>query len=189
LNFAALLNVFDIVFILILFLLVIRGVVKGLVSELTSIGLLVLTIVLSIFVRKPLANLIGKLFKIGNIGSINPTEIIAVLLIFIVLYIVFKLLDSKMHDLLDRIELNNLDKALGFFAGLVEGVLAVFLIVYFVTHIYFFNLSEQLEQSQIAGVVKKIVPDTEYYDEYFKNKGILQERSNSEVSQETEETE
>ncbi|MBN2653178.1 MAG: CvpA family protein [Spirochaetales bacterium] len=166
------LNTLDIIFILVLVVFGIRGIVKGAVSELTSLGILILSIVGSIFLRKPIADFISSIFKIEKIGSVNPAEIVAVLLIFICLYAFLRLIESKIHDALESVDLSNLDKAFGFFLGLLEGVCICFLVVFLLTHQLFFDVSQLISDSKFASIAIKILPNTDLYLEFFKNKAI-----------------
>lgn len=163
-------NLLDIIFILIIFIFGIRGIIKGAISELISLSILVFSILGSVFLRKPIAAFLGKFFEIKMIANINPAEIAAVLLIFIFIYAILRFFERRIYDFLANINLLNLDKALGFFLGLIEGVCICFLIVFLLTHQLFFDFTNLIEESKIASIIIKILPSTDVYLEFFKNK-------------------
>lgn len=143
----------DIVFIVILAAAAIRVAFKGFVAEIMSMAALILGIVAAIFFSKAGAVLIDT-----YIAYSKWNQIIAFLVIFIVVYLLTKLLEGIIHRLLDKIHLEKLDKALGFFLGLAEGLIVIVFIVYLLKVQPIFDTVELLENSFVAGIVLDIVP-------------------------------
>lgn len=143
----------DIVFIVLIAAGAIRCAFKGFISEVMSFAALILGIVAAVFFSKAGAGLIDT-----YIGFSNWNQIIAFLVIFLVAYLLIKLLEGILHRVLEKIQLERLDRVLGFFLGLVEGGLAVVLLVYLMRVQPIFDLHELLDKSAIAGFVLEIIP-------------------------------
>jgi membrane protein required for colicin V production len=82
------------------------------------------------------------------------------LVIFVIVYLLVKLLEGILHRVLDKIHLEKLDRVLGFFLGLAEGGLAVVLLVYLMHVQPIFDLQALLDNSTIARFVLEIIPAT-----------------------------
>ena len=147
------LNPLDIVFIVLIAAGAIRCAFRGFISEVMSFAALILGIVAGVFFSKAGAGLIDT-----YIGFSNWNQIIAFLAIFLTVYLVIKLIEGILHRLFDKINLERLDRVLGFFLGLVEGGIAVVLLVYVMKIQPIFDLQPVLEKSVIAGFVLDIVP-------------------------------
>ena len=146
-------NPLDIVLIVIIAAGAIRCAFKGFVAEFMSFASLILGVVAAVFFSKAGAVLIDK-----YVGFSDWNQIIAFLVIFILVYLLVKLLEGILHRILDKIHLDRLDRVLGFFLGLVEGGLAVMLIVYVMRVQPIFDLQPLLEKSVIARFVLEIIP-------------------------------
>ena len=146
-------NPLDIVFIVILAAAAIRCTFKGFVAELMSMAALILGIVAAIFFSKAGAMLIDT-----YIGYSSWNQIIAFLVIFILVYLITKLVEGIIRRLLDRINLERLDKALGFFLGLAEGLIVIVFIVYLLEVQPIFDTEQLLESSFVARIVLEVVP-------------------------------
>lgn len=146
-------NPLDIVFIVLIAAGAIRCAFKGFISEIMSFAALILGIVAAVFFSKAGAGLIDT-----YIGFSNWNQIIAFLVIFLIVYLVVKLIEGILHRLFDRINLERLDRVLGFFLGLVEGGIAVVLLVYIMRVQPIFDLEQVLDNSFIARFVLDIIP-------------------------------
>lgn len=145
----------DIVFIVLIAAGAIRCAFRGFISEVMSFAALILGVAAAVFFSKAGASLIDR-----YVGVSNWNQIIAFLVIFILAYLIVKLLEGILHRIFDRIHLEKLDRVLGFFLGLAEGCLAVFLLVYIMQVQPIFNLQELLENSAISRFVLEIIPAT-----------------------------
>lgn len=146
-------NPLDIVFIVILAAAAIRCTFKGFVAELMSMAALILGIVAAIFFSKAGAMLIDT-----YIGYSNWNQIVAFLVIFILVYLITKLVEGIIRRLLDRINLDRLDKALGFFLGLAEGLVVIVFIVYLLEVQPIFDTKQLLESSFVARIILEVIP-------------------------------
>jgi membrane protein required for colicin V production len=92
------------------------------------------------------------------VGFSNWNQIVAFLIIFLLVYLFVKLLEGILYRILDKIHLERLDRVLGLFLGLVEGGLAVMLVVYIMRVQPIFDLQPLLDDSVIARFVLEIIP-------------------------------
>ena len=143
----------DIVFLVLIAAGAIRCAFKGFIGEIMSFAALILGIVGAVFFSKA-----GAIVIDTYVGFSNWNQIIAFLVIFILVYLLVKIIEKILHRILDRINLERLDRVLGFFLGLVEGGLAVVLIVYLMEVQPIFDLDSVLEKSAIASFVSELLP-------------------------------
>jgi membrane protein required for colicin V production len=143
----------DIVFVVLLVVLAIRGAIRGFVTEIGSVAALVVGLGGAILFYKPLAALIGRMF--GN-SMWNP--LIAFLVLFLLLYMVIKVLEHLLHAVFDKLNLERLDRAIGFFLGLAEGLLAVCLLLFLLGWQPLFDARQLLERSLFARFLAPILP-------------------------------
>ena len=149
-NFAPL----DIFFAVIFLILTVRCIFRGFITEFMTIQAVVGGIILSLLFSPQVTMILDDMVRPSRW---NP--IIAFLVIFLVVYLVMKLLESLLTRFFERLNLENLDRSLGFFLGMIEGVLALFLLVYLISIQPFFDPAPLLEGSIVAKWVLKFLPD------------------------------
>jgi membrane protein required for colicin V production len=145
----------DIVFLVLIVVLTIRVVVRGFVKEFLDMAALIGAAVVAIFLSGPLSLLLDKLF-----GKTGWNQIIAFLACFLIIYIIIKLLETAIHNLFDKLNLEKLDRALGFFLGLIESFLVVsilLLLLNWLKGFKFLNINALLAQSLIAKILLPII--------------------------------
>jgi membrane protein required for colicin V production len=118
--------VIDIVFAALIIILMIRSALRGFVGELLSMASLVLGALAAVFFYKNGAALIRT--KIFAEVRFLP-EILAFAALFLIVFLVIKVLESILKDIIERINLGGLDRFLGVVFGFFEGLLAVALIL------------------------------------------------------------
>jgi membrane protein required for colicin V production len=147
------LAVFDVIGIIILLAAGVRCAFRGFVAELLSalavIGGLVGAVLFTSALSPVLAPYIGE-----NIW----TPVVAFLLLFLVGYIVVKIVESSLHRLIDRIELEKLDQTLGFVFGLLEGFLFLALLVFILQLQSVVNVDAFFQDSILASFLQKVIP-------------------------------
>ena len=146
-------NALDIFCLAILAVAAIRCAFRGLIKEIMSMAAIILGILSAVFFSKAGAILIDT-----YIGYSNWNQIVAFLGIFVVTYLIIKLLEGVLHRIFDRIHLEKLDRTLGFFLGVIEGAIVVVLIVYLLRVQPLFDLTQLLAESFVADLVLDIVP-------------------------------
>ena len=149
-------NQFDIVLSIIILILMIRGAFKGFVAEILSMAAIILGIGSSVIFSGLLSNLIVEIF-----GESIWSPVIAFLAIFIIVYLVVKLLEGAIHKGIEKLNLHRLDKVMGFLLGLIEGILIVSCLVFIVRIQPFFeDAHKMLETSFYANIILPILMPT-----------------------------
>lgn len=141
----------DYVFFAIIIIAAIRCAIRGFVSEILSMAALILGIGCAVLFSAPAGRVVES-----YIGESVWTQIIAFLIIFISVYLVVKLLEGLLARLVDKINLDKLDRSLGLFLGLLEGCIVVVAIVFILQVQPFFNTQKILEGGIIPEFVLKI---------------------------------
>ena len=86
----------------------------------------------------------------------NP--LIAFLVLFLLLYLLVKLLERLLAAAFERLKLEKLDRAIGLFLGLAEGLLAVCIVLFLLNWQPFFEVKGILAQSLFARFLSPILP-------------------------------
>lgn len=159
---------FDVFALVVLLVAGIRTAFKGFVAEfMSTLAILIGVGVAVIFTSKVTVMLIP------HIGDTFWTPIAAFLLLFIVSYLVIKVLEATFHRLIDRIQLEKLDQTLGFVLGLVEGFLLLAVIVFLLQLQNFIAVEALFEESFMAGLFQKVIPiGTEYIEEQLQKADV-----------------
>ena len=144
----------DMFFAVILIIAVIRCVIRGFIREFMSAAAFIGGIIAAIFFSVQ-----GAEFVALRLGLVRGSRVIAFIAIFIVIYLVIKILEGILQRLLEKLHLERLDRALGFFLGIVEGVLLIMLIIFILQIQPFFNTTELLRESFIVGLISRYLPD------------------------------
>ncbi len=114
----------DIVFIVILLFTTIRAGIRGFVRELMSMAAVILGITAAVVFSGIAAASLSR-----YVESEAWSQVIAFLGLFLVVYVMVKIFETALDRLVERINLDSLDHALGFFLGLVEGLVVVFVLL------------------------------------------------------------
>jgi membrane protein required for colicin V production len=117
-------NQLDLVLFIILAVLIIRATIRGFITEFCAMAATILGILAAIFFSKPLGDLINSIF-----GPSMWSQVIAFLVLFLVVYLIIKLLEGVIENGIEKLNLEKLDRVMGFFLGIVEGMLAVCLLL------------------------------------------------------------
>ncbi len=143
----------DIAFIVILIFTTIRAGIRGFVKELMSMAALILGITAAVVFSGVVASAL-----VGYVESEAWSQVIAFLGLFLVVYIVVKIFETALNRLVERINLDSLDHALGFFLGLVEGLVLVFILVLLLQIQPFFSPDRLISDSVFAHFLLPLLP-------------------------------
>ncbi len=147
------LSIIDLVFILLILAATVRGVFRGFVAEVGSVAALVLGIGGAILFSKSLARVVEKYF-----GDSFWNQLIAFLIIFLAVYITVKLLESLLSGIFERLNLERLDRVLGFFLGIAEGILLVGVVLFVLSWQPFFKTESFLSESIFSKALSPFLP-------------------------------
>jgi membrane protein required for colicin V production len=118
---------FDVVCALLMLAIAIRAALRGFVEEVSATASVVFGLFLAGFFFDEGAAYIRKQ-EILTI-SILP-EIIAFILLFLAVFIIVKLVELLLKDIVRRVQITPADHALGFLFGLAEGIAVIILILF-----------------------------------------------------------
>ncbi|MFP4179931.1 MAG: CvpA family protein [Spirochaetaceae bacterium] len=144
---------FDVIAIVVLIAMGVRTAFKGFVAEFMT----ALSLIVGIGGAVLLTSRVSELL-IPYIGATFWTPVVAFLLVFIVVYLLFKLLETSLHRLIDRIRLEKLDQSLGFFLGMVEGVILLAVILFFLELQSLVDVEGLFKNSIAADFIRKLIP-------------------------------
>ncbi len=161
LNFA----VIDLVFTLLIVAASLRGAIRGFITEIGMMAALIVGLGGALVFTKSFARLLGQYF-----GDSLWNQIIAFLVIFLLIYILVKLLESLLRNIVDRLNLERLDRALGLFLGLGEGVLLVGILLFLLNWQPFFEVDQLLGSSIFAQLLFPLLPSP---DRIFRTQHFL----------------
>ena len=145
-------NFADILFLLIVLLFIIKGFFKGFLSEFMSMGALIAGIAAALTFRGYVADLLKGMVKNEAIRIV-----VALFLLFIGTYILVKLVERILHNAIEAIDMNSLDRLLGFVWGLFEAFVIILLVVYLIYYFKFKAGITFIEDSVIAKYAREFL--------------------------------
>jgi len=158
------LAVIDIVFLVIIAIFALRCALRGLVSELMSMAGLVLGLLAAIFFFRKTAELIRGKF-VPDVQALP--EIISFVAIFIAVFAVIKILETILKEIVEGIRLGGVDRFLGFFLGIAEGLVIICLLLFLINVQPFVEPETVLNGSLLAEVLMPFIIGTK--KEFFES--------------------
>ncbi len=152
----------DIIFLLIILFIAIHGVVNGFIKEFFSKVALVAGVFFAILFFAKLSPFINK-----HIESSFVASILSFLLIFVVVYLIIRIIQHFVGTFFQGEILGGLDRALGFFFGVAEGLLVVSLILIILYAQPWFDLQKVFEDSFFHGMLQKVLSTPTSYVKGF----------------------
>ena len=152
----------DIVFGVILVFVVLRATIRGFVKEFLSAAALIGAIALAVAFSGMLAVTIDQQWSTGA-----WSQVIAFLGIFVVVYLVIKFFETTLHRIVHRINLSGLDRALGLFVGIIEGIVVVAVLILLLQVQPFIEPEALLGDSIFARLLTPLFP---YVDRVFRGR-------------------
>ena len=143
----------DIFFTAVLLIATIRCVFRGFVKEILSVAALVGGIGLALLFNGALG-----LYLTENFGIEKWSRVIAFLGIFVIVYLIIKIFEGLIQRIIEKLHIERLDRALGFFLGILEGVIFVAVIIVIMQIQPFVSVEEVLSGSIIAGLIIRYLP-------------------------------
>ena len=138
-------NFADLLFLLIALFFVIKGFFRGFVSEFMSMAALILGLIAALAFQNQVASLLKDMIK-----SDTFRPLVAFFLIFIGTYIIVKLLELLLHNAIEAIRMNSLDRLLGFVWGLLETSVIILIVVFLIYRFKFKAGMSFLDESVVA---------------------------------------
>ena len=151
-------SVIDFIFIALIALFIIRCYLKGFISELLSMAAIVLGLLASLFFYKNGGEFLRVKFW-PNLKTIP--EILAFVALFIIVFLVIKLLEILLKEVINGIKLGGADRFLGILFGLAEGLAVVSLILFLLRIQPLFDPSSILSDSFFARLLLPLITGAE----------------------------
>jgi len=146
----------DVFFTVIVLFMTIKAIVRGFVREFMGLAGIGVGILLGVLFSALLGDFIG-----ANFGYSNWNQVIAFLIIFLVSYVLIKIFENGLNALVDKINLDRLDKSLGLFFGIIEGAALVMIIVFVIEVQPLINTEKIESESWYIQTIHKFMPDGE----------------------------
>jgi membrane protein required for colicin V production len=154
-------SVLDAIFILLIVVFALRCYVKGFVSELLSMSAIISGLLASLFFYKNGAEYLRAKFW-PDLKTIP--EIIAFVALFLIVYIIIKILDVTLKGIIQGIKLSGVDKFLGIIFGLAEGIAVISLVLFLLRIQPLFDPSSLLQDSIFARFLLPLITGKENID-------------------------
>ncbi len=138
-------NTLDVVLGILLLFFSLRGVLRGFVSEVFSVGSVLLGLGAGYFFGPHFAQVAEQTLRLPGWGNI-----VAFLGVFLVVYVLLKVIEKLFRGFIETLHLQNLDKALGLFLGIAEGLILILLLLWGLRVQPIFDTKALLEKSWIA---------------------------------------
>ena len=142
----------DIIFSAILIFFVIKVSIKGFIAEFFSKAAVIVGGLVAVLFYKMLTPVITNL-----LGPQVISPVIAFLILFLSVYLIIKLIEVLLGSLFSSESLQSLDRALGFFLGIIEGLLLITIILMVINIQPFINPEEILTGSVFAKILSPFI--------------------------------
>mgnify|MGYP006292831637 CR=1 FL=1 len=143
----------DIAFIVVVVFFTLRVGIKGFVKEFMSMAALIVGLAVAV-----LFSGVAAVYVQPWVGEGPWSQVVSFLGLFLIAYIVVKIFESVLDRLVERIHLDSLDRALGFFLGIAEGLLVVFVLILIIQAQPVFDTRELLAESVFARFLLPLLP-------------------------------
>lgn len=148
----------DVVFAVIILALAIAGAVKGFVAELFGKAALVLGLIVAVLFYSKLYPYIARWISIDFFA-----QAVAFLLLFIATYLLVKILQHVIGSFFQSEIMSGLNRTLGFFLGVVEGVLVVAVVLIAMYAQPWFDIGSLFDGSFFANILSGIIAQPVQY--------------------------
>ncbi len=145
-------NFADLLFLLVALFFVIKGFIRGFISEFMSMAALILGLVAALMFQNQVADLLKDMVK-----SDTFRPLVAFFILFIGTYVVVKLVEMLLHNAIEAIKMNSLDRLLGVVWGLLETSVIILIIVFLIYRFKFKAGMSFLDESVVAKYARNFL--------------------------------
>ena len=151
------LAIIDFVFIVLILIFALHATLKGFVGEVFSTAAIVLGIAVAFYLYKNGAAFIRQ--KLPDLETVRVLpEILSFACIFSVVFALIKFIGSLLQDIVEGVHLGGINRFLGFFVGILEGLWVVAMVI-FIFHIQpLFDPSPILAGSIFDQLITPYIP-------------------------------
>ena len=148
------LTAIDIIFIALIALFMLRCFLRGFLREFFSIAAIVLGLIASLYFYKNGGEFIRNNY-IPDVRTIP--EIIAFIALFAIVFLVMKILEYLLKDIIEGIKLGGVDRFIGIIFGFVEGIVVVSLVLFIIRVQPLFDPDSLLSDSLFARAILPLI--------------------------------
>lgn len=145
-------TVIDWIFAGVILLFALAGVIKGFIDNIFGKLAWILGIILACLFYDE-----GAVYLLPFIKNQTLTNVLSFLAVFIIVFIIIKLIQIFISKIFEWSILKSLDRTLGFFFGAAEGLAVVGLFIFLIHAQPFFDVSRIFDGSFFAGLIGTIV--------------------------------
>jgi membrane protein required for colicin V production len=146
----------DVVFLILIVFAALRAGFRGFVREFMSMAAVFLGIAVAV-----LFSGVAAVYVQPWIGAGAWSQVVSFLGLFLLVYLLVKVFERALNRIIERINLESLDRALGFFLGIVEGLLASFILLLVLQLQPLFDTREMIADSILAVYLLPLLPYAE----------------------------
>ncbi|MDR0656893.1 MAG: CvpA family protein [Treponema sp.] len=146
----------DWVFIVLALIFIIRSGLKGFISEFTGMASVILGILTALFLYKNGGIYLRQRFM-PNIRIIP--EILAFLAIFLIVFVLVRIVGFLLRDISERINFHSVDHFLGVILGIVQGLTVIILLLLVLTRQPLFDAGPILEKSIFGDFILPLIAE------------------------------
>ncbi|MDR2258646.1 MAG: CvpA family protein [Treponema sp.] len=151
--------VIDIIFLVLIVIFIVRCGLRGFIGEVMSMASVVLGLLAAFFFYKNGGAFIREQFMPGM--KIIP-DMLAFIALFLIVFILIKILELMLKEIIEGIKLGGADRFLGLIFGLAEGIIVVCLILFVLTIQPLFDPAPILNKSTFAEILLPFITGGEY---------------------------
>jgi membrane protein required for colicin V production len=151
--------VIDIIFVVLTVIFIVRCALRGFIGEIMSMASVVLGLLASFFFYKNGGIFIREKFMPEM--KLIP-DILAFLALFLIVFILIKILELMLKEIIEGIQLGGADRFLGILFGLAEGIVVVCLLLFVLTIQPLFDPAPLLNKSIFAEILLPFITGGEY---------------------------
>ena len=148
------LSAIDIIFIALLVIFTVRCAIKGFISEIMSMASIVLGLLAALYFYKNGGEFVRIKFMPGM--KIIP-EIIAFVSLFLIVFVVIKILEIMLKEIIEGVRLGGADRFLGIFFGVAEGIVVISLVLFILRIQPLFNPGPLFSNSFFAKLLLPLI--------------------------------
>jgi membrane protein required for colicin V production len=145
-------NYLDYVLFAIIALAALRCWFRGIIGEVLSTAAVLGGLLAGIFFYRPIGSWISSLV---SIGSFEP--IAGFIASFAIVFIIVKIIERSLRSVLENLNLDFLDKLLGFAFGALEGIIVAAVIILVLRYQPVVNVKTLLDESLVARLLLPII--------------------------------
>ncbi len=142
----------DIIFLVVIFIFAVIAAAKGFIKDIFGKLCWIFGLIAAFFLHRKLLKYMNEL-----VHNETVSLVLCFVLIFVVVFLIVKIIQTALEKIFDGEIMKGLDRALGFFFGILEGFVVVFAGLFILTYQPWFDISKIFEGSFIYSVLLPLI--------------------------------